>query len=147
MAPFLFLVGAGTGLFMTPSTSALMLSAPADRRGTANGLRSTTQNVGYLLSTALALAFTTTGLGEPARRAAYDGTMNTLNVIASGELHRFVANIRVTGFVLTGITVIGGAVCLALPTSLRTARTADTADARSAVNGRPEPATSRKASP
>ncbi|MFJ4626733.1 MFS transporter [Streptomyces sp. NPDC088847] len=147
VAPFLFLVGAGTGLFMTPSTSALMLSAPADRRGMANGLRSTTQNVGYLLSTALALAFTTTGLSEPARQAAYDGTLNTLNVLASGELHRFVANIRVTGFVLTGITVIGGAVCLALPTSLRTDRTAGTADARSAANGRPEPATSRKASP
>lgn len=147
VAPFLFLVGAGTGLFMTPSTSALMLSAPADRRGMANGLRSTTQNVGYLLSTALALALTTTGLGEPARRAAYDGTLNTLNVLGSGELHRFVANLRVTGFVLTGITVIGGAVCLALPNSLRTARGAATEEPPAAANGRPEPATSRKASP
>ncbi|MGW1213800.1 MFS transporter [Streptomyces sp. NPDC002499] len=143
VAPFLFLVGAGTGLFMTPSTSALMLSAPADRRGMANGLRSTTQNVGYLLSTALALAFTTTGLSEPARHAAYDGTLGTLNVLASGELSRFVANIRVTGFVLTGILVVGGAICLAFPTSLRAPRTTDAAVA----NARPESATSRRASP
>lgn len=74
-----------------------MLSVPADRRGMANGLRSTTQNVGYLLSTALALAFTTTGLSEPALQAAYDGALNPLNVLASGELERFVANIRTTG--------------------------------------------------
>ncbi|MFJ6081234.1 MFS transporter [Streptomyces sp. NPDC092369] len=143
VAPFLFLVGAGTGLFMTPSTSALMLSAPADRRGMANGLRSTTQNVGYLLSTALALAFTTTGLSEPARHAAYDGTLNTLNVLGSGELNRFVANIRVTGFVLTGIVVAGGVICLAFPRSLRAPRTADAV----AVNARPESATSRRGSP
>ncbi|MEV0485397.1 MFS transporter [Streptomyces sp. NPDC050508] len=142
VAPFLFLVGAGTGLFMTPSTSALMLSVPPDRRGTANGLRSTTQNVGYLLSTALALAFTTTGLNEQARQAAYDGTLNTLNVLASGELNRFVANIRATGFVLTGIAVVGGVVCLAFPTSLRAPRTAD-----AVTNTCPEPATSRKTSP
>ncbi|MDH6213529.1 MFS transporter [Streptomyces pseudovenezuelae] len=142
-APFLFLVGAGTGLFMTPSTSALMLSAPADRRGMANGLRSTTQNVGYLLSTALALAVTTTGLSEPARRAAYDGTLNTLNVLASGELNRFVANIRATGFVLTGIVVAGGAICLAFPTSLRAPRTTDAV----AANAPPESATSRRTSP
>ncbi|MGP4048384.1 MFS transporter [Streptomyces sp. 2A115] len=115
-APFLFLVGAGTGLFMTPSTSALMLGVPAGRRGMANGLRSTLQNVGYLLSTALALAVTTAGLSAPAQQAAYEGT---LNVLASGELHRFVANIRVTGFVLTGIAVAGTVICLAFPTSLR----------------------------
>ena len=143
VAPFLFLVGAGTGLFMTPSTSALMLSVPANRRGTANGLRSTTQNVGYLLSTALALAFTTTGLSEPARQAAYDGTLNTLNVLASGELNRFVANIRATGLVLTGIVVAGGVVCLAFPTSLRAPRTTDAAT----TNSQPKSATSRRTSP
>lgn len=128
---------------MTPSTSVLMLSVPADRRGTANGLRSTTQNVGYLLSTALALAFTTTGLSEPARQAAYDGTLNTLNVLASGELHRFVANLRATGFLLTGIAVLGGLVCLAFPTSLRAPRTAEDV----AINTPPESATSRRTSP
>lgn len=159
VAPFLFLVGAGTGLFMTPSTSALMLSVPADRRGIANGLRSTTQNVGYLLSTALALAFTTAGLSEPARQAAYEGT---LNVLASGELSRFVANIRVTGFVLTGIAVAGAVICLAFPASLRTPRTADVAGAGAgdaagaadvggaagpATDADPEPATTRRAMP
>ncbi|MEV0221791.1 MFS transporter [Streptomyces sp. NPDC050704] len=164
VAPFfLFLVGAGTGLFMTPSTSALMLGVPAGRRGVANGLRSTLQNVGYLLSTALALAVTTTGLSAPARQAAYEGT---LNVLASGELSRFVANIRLTGFVLTGIAVAGTAICLAFPTSLRPPRAADpsgatdpfTATDPSTTVGRStpagqstagdhEPATSRKALP
>ncbi|MFC9846624.1 MFS transporter [Streptomyces sp. NPDC060223] len=145
VAPFLFLIGAGTGLFMTPSTSALMLGVPADRRGIANGLRSTTQSVGYLLSTAIALAFTTTGLSEPARQAAYEGT---LNVLASGELSRFVANIRVTGLVLTGIAVAGAAICLAFPKSLRTPRTADAADAAErTTDAGPQPATPRRTMP
>ncbi|MDX5310177.1 MAG: MFS transporter, partial [Rhodococcus sp. (in: high G+C Gram-positive bacteria)] len=111
-APFLFVLGCGTGLFMTPSTSALMLTAPAERRGIANGLRSTLQNVGYLLSTALALAVATVGLSAPARQAAYGGTLGTLG---SAELARFVDNVRAVGLALAVVAAAGVAVCLAFP--------------------------------
>ncbi|MGW0024403.1 MFS transporter [Rhodococcus sp. NPDC003383] len=111
-APFLFVLGCGTGLFMTPSTSALMLTAPADRRGIANGLRSTLQNVGYLLSTALALVFATAGLSTAARQAAYGGTLGSLG---SGEVTRFVDNVRVVGIALGLVALAGVAVCLAFP--------------------------------
>ncbi|ANZ25830.1 multidrug transporter [Rhodococcus sp. WB1] len=111
-APFLFVLGCGTGLFMTPSTSALMLTAPAERRGIANGLRSTLQNVGYLLSTALALAVATVGLSATARQAAYGGTLGTLG---SAELARFVDNVRAVGLALTVVAAAGVAVCLAFP--------------------------------
>ncbi|MFD6675323.1 MFS transporter [Rhodococcus zopfii] len=112
IAPFLFVLGCGTGLFMTPSTSALMLTAPADRRGIANGLRSTLQNVGYLLSTALALVFATAGLSAAARQAAYGGTLGALG---SGEVSRFVDNVRIVGIALALVALAGVAVCLAFP--------------------------------
>lgn len=111
-APFLFVLGCGTGLFMTPSTSALMLTAPAERRGIANGLRSTLQNVGYLLSTALALVFVTTGLSDTASQAAYGGTLGSL---AGDEVARFVDNVRIVGVALALVAVVGIAVCLGFP--------------------------------
>ncbi|WP_064076985.1 MFS transporter [Prescottella equi] len=112
ITPFLFVLGCGTGLFMTPSTSALMFTAPAERRGIANGLRSTLQNVGNLLSTALALAIATVGLSVAARDAAYGGTLGALG---SEELARFVENIRIAGLLLTAVAVAGVFVCLAFP--------------------------------
>ena len=111
-APFLFVLGYGSGLFMTPSTSALMLTAPPDRRGIANGLRSTLQNVGYLLSTALALVFATIGLSATARQAAYGGTLGALG---SDEVARFVDNVRSVSLTLAAIAVMGVLVCLSFP--------------------------------
>ncbi|MFC7016094.1 DHA2 family efflux MFS transporter permease subunit [Streptomyces viridiviolaceus] len=71
-------VGAGVGLFMTPNTSAIMGSVPAERRGITNGVRQTVQNAGYAVSTALALAIATGGLPAPAKEAAYAGTVSAL---------------------------------------------------------------------
>jgi len=49
-------IGIGTALFMTPNNHAIMSSATADRRGIANAVRSTIQNAGGLVGTALVLA-------------------------------------------------------------------------------------------
>lgn len=78
LAGCLVAVGAGAGLFMTPNTSSIMSSVPANRRGIANGVRQTTQNAGFALSTTLSLAMTTAGLSAPDQQAAYAGTLSTL---------------------------------------------------------------------
>ncbi|MFE7116817.1 DHA2 family efflux MFS transporter permease subunit [Streptomyces sp. NPDC057654] len=78
LAACLLAVGAGVGLFMTPNTSAIMGSVPAERRGIANGVRQTTQNAGYAVSTALALAIATSQLPRPVKEAAYAGTAHNL---------------------------------------------------------------------
>ncbi|GAB91229.1 MFS transporter [Gordonia rhizosphera] len=109
---FLFVIGTGIGLFMTPSTSALMLTVSYERRGIANGLRSTLQNVGNLLSTAMTLAIVTVGLGAAAQEAAYGGTPGALS---SAELDRFVDNLRTVGLTLTVVAVVGVGLCLAFP--------------------------------
>jgi EmrB/QacA subfamily drug resistance transporter len=97
---FLFVVGCGVGMFMTPSTSALMLTVPVERRGIANGMRSTMQNVGNLLSTALVLAIVPTGIGAA---ASHD------------ELGDYVNDLRTAGLMLTLLAVVGMVVCLAFP--------------------------------
>ncbi|MGW8375330.1 DHA2 family efflux MFS transporter permease subunit [Streptomyces sp. ODS28] len=72
-------VGAGVGLFMTPNTSSIMESVPAQRRGIANGVRQTAQNAGYAVSTALALAVVTSGLPAATKEAAYAGSVSSLS--------------------------------------------------------------------
>ncbi|MEE4023725.1 MFS transporter [Gordonia sp. PKS22-38] len=108
----LSVIGCGVGLFMTPSTSALMLSVESDRRGIANGLRSTLQNVGNLLSTAIVLAVLTVGLDAAARQAAYAGTPGALT---TSGIDLFVDNVTIAGLVLTGLAAVGVAVCLGFP--------------------------------
>ncbi|MFG2276881.1 DHA2 family efflux MFS transporter permease subunit [Streptomyces chartreusis] len=79
LAACLVAVGAGVGLFMTPNTSSIMESVPAQRRGIANGVRQTAQNAGYAVSTALALAIVTSRLPASTKEAAYAGSISGLS--------------------------------------------------------------------
>lgn len=47
---YIFVVGAGMGLFASPNTSAIMSSVPARFRGAASGMRATFMNAGMMLS-------------------------------------------------------------------------------------------------
>nr|WP_296776194.1 MFS transporter [Rhodococcus sp. (in: high G+C Gram-positive bacteria)] len=117
MGGSLFVVGFGTGVFMTPSTSALMFVVSEQRRGIANGVRSALQNVGFLVSTALALAVATAGLDPDSRRAAYGGTLTTLG---SGRVDVFVDGVVHAAAVLAIVAAIGAVVCATLPRQYKT---------------------------
>jgi EmrB/QacA subfamily drug resistance transporter len=104
MALTLVVIGAGSGLFLTPNTSSIMASVPARRRGIANGIRSMLQNSGYVVSVALSLAIITSPLTAPAKRAAYAGTLSSL---PGGTLHAFTAGCRAALLVLAAMTVAG----------------------------------------
>lgn len=47
---YIFVVGAGMGLFASPNTSAIMSAVPARYRGAASGMRATFMNAGMMLS-------------------------------------------------------------------------------------------------
>lgn len=53
LTPGLLLVGAGMGLVLTPLTTTVLVSLPAERAGAASGALSTMQNVGNALGVAL----------------------------------------------------------------------------------------------
>lgn len=59
------IAGFGTGIFISPNTSALMGSAPRHRQGIAAGTLATARNVGMVLGVGLAGAIFTTQLQHP----------------------------------------------------------------------------------
>ncbi|MCS7103473.1 MAG: MFS transporter [Candidatus Korarchaeum sp.] len=46
----MILLGCGTGLFVTPNASSIMISSPVERRGVASSMRSLSFNIGFTLS-------------------------------------------------------------------------------------------------
>ena len=86
------LFGVGKGLFAVPNTTTIMLTVPPDRRGVANGIRSTSQNVGKLVSTALSMMLITIFLPTEQKNAVYRGQGRDF----SGNEHAQLAN----GFII-----------------------------------------------
>jgi EmrB/QacA subfamily drug resistance transporter len=60
----LAVAGLGTGIFISPNTSALMGAAPRGRQGIASGILATARNVGMVLGVGLAGAVLTTVMGH-----------------------------------------------------------------------------------
>lgn len=98
----LFVIGVGTGLFMTPNTTSIMTSVPPERRGIANAVRSTCQNTGYALSTALVLGLATFPLSRAYRDLAYQGRLGQLQPAAVGQ---FTTAVHVAFWVLASLAV------------------------------------------
>lgn len=85
-------VGLGTGVFVSPNTSALLGAAPLHRRGIASGIMATARNVGMVLGVGLAGAVFTT---VQAQAQAAGSTTATYEGIRAGFL------------VAVGVAVIG----------------------------------------
>jgi MFS family permease len=60
----LVLTGSGTGIFISPNTSAIMGAAPPKRRGIASGIMATSRSVGMVLGIGIAGAIFTTVLAH-----------------------------------------------------------------------------------
>jgi EmrB/QacA subfamily drug resistance transporter len=87
VAAGLAVVGLGTGIFISPNSSALMGSAPLDRQGTASGILATARNAGMAVGVGFAGAIFTTILargssGDP--NAALYGAAAASYRVASG---------------------------------------------------------------
>ncbi len=81
----LAVAGVGTGIFVSPNTSALMGSAPHERQGIASGVLATARNVGMVTGVGMAGAILTTILARSemagSSAALYDGV--TLGLLAA----------------------------------------------------------------
>ena len=69
----LAVAGLGTGMFISPNTSALMGSAPKQRQGIASGVQAAARNVGMVLGIGLSGAIFTTHLAHNAPGAFFRG--------------------------------------------------------------------------
>ena len=107
VAIILSLVGVGNGLFMSPNTRAIMSSVPANRRGVANGFRSTMYNIGFASSYGLVILFITFGM-------PYDSLSLLLQGSGTLTLARveFLSGFRIAALmlaVLDGVAIIPSA--------------------------------------
>ncbi|SEF88694.1 drug resistance transporter, EmrB/QacA subfamily [Thermomonospora echinospora] len=73
VAAGLALMGAGSGVFLTGNTTAIMARVPRDRLGVVNGMRLTLQNVGNTLGVAMALSLIASAVDRADRPALFTG--------------------------------------------------------------------------
>jgi MFS family permease len=93
----LAITGLGTGIFISPNTSALMGSAPRERQGIASGILATARNVGMVLGIGLAGAIFTSIVHAKGDSGLFKGISTALLVAAGvAVLGVFVSSIRGT---------------------------------------------------
>jgi EmrB/QacA subfamily drug resistance transporter len=111
-ALWLAIVGAGSGVFNSPNTSAMMGTVPAHRRGIAAGARTLLQNTGAVISIALVLAVITAAVPRPTLFAIFSGLTKGLSPAA---LSPFISNMHLALWMLAAIAALGVLVCLMRP--------------------------------
>nr|WP_243239831.1 MFS transporter [Sulfobacillus harzensis] len=100
----IFCTGFGSGFFLTPNTSSIMLSIPASHRGMVNGIRSMLQNMGLVLSTALSLTLIANNLPPRLKNAMFLGTVTRIPLT---DIARFIDGYRYA-FAAMGIATVLG---------------------------------------
>jgi EmrB/QacA subfamily drug resistance transporter len=111
-ALWLGMVGAGSGMFNSPNTAAMMGVVPAHRRGVAAGARTLLQNTGAVLSIAFVLAVVTSSIPKATLFAIFSGLATGLS---AAKLDPFIANMHLALWCLAAVSLLGSAVCLMRP--------------------------------
>jgi len=115
-AIWLFMVGAGSGMFNSPNTAAMMGVVPAHRRGIAAGARTLLQNTGAVLSIAFVMAVVTSAIPKATLFAIFSGVSKGLS---PEKLAPFIANMHSALWVLAAVSFIGMFVCLLRPSHIQ----------------------------
>jgi EmrB/QacA subfamily drug resistance transporter len=109
---WLFIVGAGSGMFNSPNTAAMMGVVPPYRRGIAAGARTLLQNTGAVLSIAFVLAIVTSAVPKATLFAIFSGLAKGLS---PEKLEPFIANMHVALWALAAVSLVGAGVCMLRP--------------------------------
>jgi MFS family permease len=109
---WLFLVGAGSGMFNSPNTAAMMGTVPVNRRGIAAGARMMLQNTGAVLSIAFVMAIVTAAVPKDVLLQIFSGLASSLS---NEQLEPFVHNMHTALWVLAATSLVGAGVSLLRP--------------------------------
>ncbi len=113
---FMFIVGAGSGMFNSPNTAAMMGTVAAHRRGIASGARILVQNTGAVLSIAFVLAIVTSSVPKSVLFKVFSGVAHHLS---NSQLTPFIGNMHTALWCLTAVSVLGAFVALARPKQVK----------------------------
>jgi EmrB/QacA subfamily drug resistance transporter len=102
-------IGAGSGLFNAPNTSAVMGVVPPAKRGIGAGMRAMLVNTGFIVSIALAIGLMTTAMNPSVLVSVFSGTQ----VGASGiDLQPFIGALHIAFGAGVVASVIGAGISL-----------------------------------
>jgi EmrB/QacA subfamily drug resistance transporter len=105
----LWALGLGIGSFVTPNNASILQSVAPVRRGIANGVRSTLQNTGIMVGTALALSVALAGLSPGSQRTILG---NGGAALSTADLAAFTRGASSALFLLA-VLCLAGAVLIA----------------------------------
>jgi EmrB/QacA subfamily drug resistance transporter len=109
LALWQLIIGAGSGLFNSPNTSAVMGSLPPAQRGVGSGARMMLQNTGFVVSITLAIALVTTAMNPDVLLQIFSGTTSGSGDIALGP---FVDALHVAFWAGVAASALGAIVSL-----------------------------------
>ncbi len=107
LALWQLIVGAGSGLFASPNTSAVMGAIPTAKRGMGAGARMMLTQVGFMISIALALGLVTSVVDPQTLLAVFSGTQTNASGI---DLEPFISALRLAFAVGVVFSLIGAVV-------------------------------------
>lgn len=109
---WMLIMGAGSGLFFSPNTNAIMGAVPAERRGIAAGTRTMMNNAGMLVSIAMTMALTASSVNAQVMQGLFAHTGITVDQAAVGgfvhSLHLAFMISFVISLVAAGISLLRG---------------------------------------
>jgi EmrB/QacA subfamily drug resistance transporter len=107
LALWQLIIGAGSGLFASPNTSAVMGVLPPDKRGMGAGVRMMLTQVGFMVSIALALGLVTSVVPSDTLLAVFSGTQTGA---AGIDLGPFIGALHLAFAVGVVFSIIGAVV-------------------------------------
>ncbi len=96
---WMMIMGAGSGMFFSPNTSAIMGAVPVEKRGIAAGTRTIMNNAGSVISIAMAMAVISSSISQDALLRLFVGTQVGSQGIA---VSHFISGLR-TAFTISFI--------------------------------------------
>ena len=121
----ILIIGMGMGMFVSPNTTAIMNSVPAEHRGASSGMRATFQNTASTISITWIFSMVTIGLAAHLPTAMYQGLTQ---VGVPGDVATRIANLPPTGALFAAFlgynpmkTILPAATLQALPAASQTA--------------------------
>jgi EmrB/QacA subfamily drug resistance transporter len=104
IALWMTVVGAGSGIFNSPNTRAIMGSVVPAKRGIASGTRTLVVNVGAVLSIAFAIAVVTSAMPPSAMVEIFSGVSHGLSTSAAAP---FISGLHAALFFMAAVSLIG----------------------------------------
>jgi MFS family permease len=102
-------VGAGSGLFISPNTSAVMGVVPPDKRGVGSGMRAMLTSTGFVISIALAIGLVTTAMSPTVLVAVFSGTQSGSSGI---DLQPFIGALHLAFGAGVVVSIVGAVLSL-----------------------------------